>query len=89
MASFPRRKAGVPRGTINGQCSLYPVKIEAELTVQHDRGPHVPPLNPEWDPPDEEPESDEQEQLKVETIFLTSLDSHFGQTVFFSVIPIR
>jgi hypothetical protein len=49
----------------------------------------VPPLNPEKDPPDEDPKSDEQEQLKVETILLTSFDPHFGQTVSFSVIPIR
>ncbi len=61
----------------------------AEPTVQQDRGPQPPPLNPEYDPPDENPESTEQEQLKVEGFFLISFEPHLGQTVSFSVTPTR
>ncbi len=61
----------------------------AELTVQQKLGLQPPPLNPECDPEDENPESTEQELLKVEFFFLISLEPHLGHTVSPSVVPTR
>jgi hypothetical protein len=66
------------------------VKILAERKVQHVRGLQPPPLNPEYDPPEEEnPGSSEQKPLTIEIFFLTSFEPHLGQTVSFSVTPTR
>jgi hypothetical protein len=59
-----------------------------EQTVQQNEGLHPPPPKLEYDSPeDDDPESTEVEQLKIETFLLTSFDPHLGQTVSLPVIP--
>ncbi len=50
-------------------------------------GLQPPPVNPEFNPPVDGPESIGHAQLKSDSFFLISFEPHFGHVVSFSVEP--